>query len=141
MPAVPNSTAGNVVAAAGAPSQPLASMTGSSNGAAAVKGLPPCPMPGSVAPIVAASLPAPMAPSIAGPPLVATAPITAPIVGFPSAPGKPAFVPLDDQAGEQNALQLFVQKMKIQDDKSLKEQTHETDVKPLPLRIDGGFGG
>ena len=88
--------------------------------------------------------PPPSYPSVtlAAPPSVQTAPITAPITtpssDSPSLSGKPAFVPLDDGV-EANALQLFVQKMKIHDDRRSEENV--TDNKPLPLRMDGGSGG
>ena len=78
---------------------------------------------------------------LAAPPPVFTAPITAPITAppfdYPSS--KPAFVPLDDNV-EPNALQMFVQKMKIQENGNTKENALADNVKPLPLRIDGGPG-
>jgi len=91
----------------------------------------------------ALTAPPPSYPSVtlAAPPSVQTAPITAPITtpssDSPSLSGKPAFVPLDDGV-EANALQLFVQKMKIHDDRRSEENV--TDNKPLPLRMDGGSG-
>ena len=108
--------------------------------------------PPRVAPISGSisSLPkvVPISGSISGPPKVVTAPLTAPILGFPSTSGKPDFVPLDDDEDEegkqQNALQLFIQKMKIEEDKRNERNQRETIIenkRPLPLRMDGGSGG
>ena len=47
-------------------------------------------------------------------------------------------MPLDDSV-EPNALQMFVQKIKIQDEDGRKgKEKGGENIKPLPLRIDGG---
>lgn len=80
--------------------------------------------------------------TFATPPSVITAPISAPIstpsTDYPSASTKPAFVPLDGCV-EPNALQMFVQKMKIHEDRKI-EGNLTGNTKPLPLRMDGGNG-